>query len=175
MEIIGLTGKAGVGKDYLATNYLMDKNTILLAFGDILKQELINNYGLSIEELYINKTQETRFILQIYSNKLCKKSNENYFVDKLENMIKMFNIKGYNKFIITDVRFNNEAEMIKKYNGKIIKIINNNGNIERINNEKWTEEMKNDVSENGILLDYIDYVYYNEKNKFPTELINFIK
>lgn len=174
ITIIGLTGKAGVGKDYIAKNYLLDSKTLLIAFGDLLKMELINNFDYDIERLYIEKDQESRQVLQTYANKICRLKDPLYFVKRTFNMIIIFSMKGYTRFIITDIRLKEEAEFIKNLNGTVIEIVNSDGHEERMKKEIWTDEMKKDITEQGIDKKFIDFVYENKIGKDPFELLEFI-
>lgn len=210
IKIYGFSGKLGVGKNYVAEKIFGKKlyekgyNVHILAFGDLVKYELgsrfkkIENnliYEMTkvYEELFINKSAETRNKLQFYGTNFCR-NGENW---KIKDNFTMYNepdiwIKGlllqintilersYDNskdiFIITDVRFKNEAEFIKKLGGKIIKIdapIRNYNKLlseamKTFKSEKdindYIERIKNHSSETDLDTYTFDYVIANDIN-----------
>ena len=72
MKIIGLSGKMGSGKNYIAEKvlypYFKNKyNILIIGFGDLMKNELYaRDLTLMYDELYDKKTYETRNKLQQY-------------------------------------------------------------------------------------------------------------
>jgi len=170
MKVIGISGKMGCGKNYIAEKIIgqllndLGYNISFLAFADLLKYEIgsrIENIN-NIEEiqnkmdknyynLFVEKDSNTRNILQKYGTENGREAknkkieditlyyDENIWIKGLYLMMKNIYEKVYNKqkhiFIITDVRFINEADFIKSLNGKIIRVNAINRNINRINQE----------------------------------------
>ena len=138
--IIGLSGIAGSGKDSTA-NIIINKyqNWSKVSFANAMKNSAACMFGLP-RELLEGDTKESREwreqkldywseklgqdvtprnILQILGTELVRKHlNENFWVDRLELEIKKLTESGKN-VIITDVRFPNEAAMIKSLGGQI--------------------------------------------------------
>jgi len=153
-NIIGITGKAGSGKDTLA-NYLIDQGYIKLSFGSAVKDivSIITGWPRDFVE-GTNKDRHLRETLKHPDyNKTCRELmqyigtdlfrnqlDDNIWVNIIKNKIKTDNEN--NKFVISDVRFDNEAQMIKSIGGCIIHI-NRNDQI-----------VSNHISENGISLNY---------------------
>lgn len=131
--IIALTGLKGSGKDtvadYIVTKYGYKKET----FAEPLKNALKCLFGLNDNNLYENKESKLddwygvtpRQLMQYVGTellrdqmyKLIPELKKNIFVKNLENKIK----KGGN-FVISDLRMENEYELIKKYGGVVINI-----------------------------------------------------
>lgn len=138
--LVGITGRKRSGKDtigkYLAENY----GFIQLAYADTLKEVCKIVFGLSDEQLYGNKEKETvdeywkhtpREILQkvgteLFRNTLPKELNnieKDIWIRSIEKTIMNYIKDGHNKFVITDVRFQNELDFIKNNNGIMIKVV----------------------------------------------------
>jgi len=121
--LIGITGKLYSGKTTTA-NFIKDlyPNTILLAFGDCLK-EMIYNAGIcSKEELWDKKTKFSRMMLQKIGTEIIRKQvSDNFWVNKMTEKISKIDRKKL--IVIHDVRFQNEVDMIHFFHGKIIRII----------------------------------------------------
>ena len=131
MKIIGLSGKMGCGKNYIAEKILYPHfknyyNILIIGFGDLMKNELFaRDLTLSYDQLYDNKTFETRQKLQQYGTENGRdKYHQDIWVRGLDIQIETFRRRsGENSLvIICDVRFNNEYEYIKQKGGKIIRI-----------------------------------------------------
>ena len=127
MEIIGLLGHQGVGKNYISEKILPSllekKNYVVLAFADHFKIDCISKYNADYDKVYGEKDFETRKLLQ----KLGTEEGRNKFgydiwVKTMANWIKVLSSRGVERFIISDVRFENEIKWIHSLNGKIIKI-----------------------------------------------------
>lgn len=126
--IIGLIGKKKSGKDTIASMMLdilhddPEKINIVMttSFAAALKKEVCEGCGISYEYLTEHK-DNFRLILQgwgtNFRRQLC---GEDYWVKKVESEILMLNNTDY--VIITDVRFQNEADMIKKMSGYLIRV-----------------------------------------------------
>lgn len=138
--IIGLSGIASSGKDSTA-NIIIKKypNWVKVSFAKAMKdaasamfgfpRELLEGDTLESREWREQKSEywseklgqevTPRNILQILGTGLVRKHlHENFWVDRLELEIKQLTESGKN-VIITDVRFPNEAEMIRSLGGKI--------------------------------------------------------
>ncbi len=161
--IIGLSGKIGVGKNHIGEQIIGKKLYDLgykinfLSFGDLIKYEIGSRYDniMNLDNLnnvhkilFLEKTKESRKILQLYATEYGR-NGKNIRIDDatLYNnkhmwskglYLQMQNIlhKSYDKskeiFIICDVRFINEVEFIKMINGCVIRINANNRNHDKI-------------------------------------------
>ena len=138
--IIGLSGKKGSGKSYYTSYIIKTYNFIELSFAYPLKKSLELILNLSYDELYGEKKDSynnqyhcyNRELMQwlgteVFREEFNKKFNYNgsVWVDNVKNIILQNPNKNY---VISDVRFLNEIEMIKSLNGIIINIKDNNIN-----------------------------------------------
>ena len=156
MEIIGLMGHQGVGKNYIADLLLKNlptRNTIILAFADHFKVDCICKHKCDYNKVFGEKDFETRRLLQkVGTEEGRNKFGENIWISVIETWIKLLNERGVNRFIISDVRFVNEAEWVKKMNGILIKIdapkrFRIRLEKETNNNEELINQIKNHKSE----------------------------
>jgi CO dehydrogenase nickel-insertion accessory protein CooC1 len=111
VEIIGLLGHQGVGKNYIAEKILPkllpNKNTVVLAFADHFKIDCISKYGAEYDKVYGEKDFKTRKLLQkVGTEEGRNKYGDDIWIKTLDNWIKTLNSRGVERFIISDVRFN---------------------------------------------------------------------
>jgi putative hydrolase of the HAD superfamily len=127
-EIIGISGKMGSGKDYVAKNVILQllppKRTMIIGFADFLKVESIGKDKLSYERVFIKKDLESRKILQ---RRGTEEGRDRYGMDVwiviMGAFIKLHSERGIERFIIDDVRFPNELQYIKSIGGIVIRLI----------------------------------------------------
>lgn len=150
MHIVGLSGRKHSGKSELA-NFLISYNYEVINFADHMKElvstilgctidelnkdkELVSYYDLSnfikfvsietnISEEYIspffsNSFSTIREILQVLGTDIIRKYNPNWHINKTKALM-----KTEKKYVIGDVRFPNEKEMIESLGGKVYFII----------------------------------------------------
>ena len=187
MEIIGLLGHQGVGKNYIAEvvlpKLLSKKNTVVLAFADHFKIECITKHNADFDKVFGQKDYETRKLLQKVGT---EEGRDVYgydiWIKTLYNWIKILNSRGVERFIISDLRFPNEVEWIKSLKGKIIKInapnrYQNRLEIETGNDIEKINEIKSHPSE--LYIDNInlyDILVNNDYNdNIEDQLKQFIK
>lgn len=156
-KLIGLTGVARSGKDTCA-NFIEEfenKKVLRLYFSKILKDACKLLFNLTDEQLYGDKKEETltnwklhgqdvspRKLLQWLGTDILRNQVDMDFFKKhmIENITKGIEEK-YDFILVTDVRFDNEAELITQLGGKIY-------HIERPNNQKIN--LSDHASEKGI-------------------------
>ncbi len=187
MEVFGFIGNMGCGKNYIAEKVflpkLKSKPTLVMAFADHFKITAICFQNLEYEKVYGEKDEYTRKQLQQLGTELGRdKYGDAIWLKVLYNWMKVYNERGIERFIITDVRFENEVNFIKSLNGKIIKIEASDRNLERLMKESNNDKIKllelaNHRSETYIkeFKEY-DYLINNSKNNIENidKEINFI-
>jgi dephospho-CoA kinase len=138
--LIGLTGKIGSGKT-LSTEYFKCKGFTEYSFAEPLK-EIGKIFGFTDRQLYGSQTDklELHEYWNVSSRKFLQKVGTELFRETLPKLIPemnisesiwidLFKIKVKNSdvnYIISDIRFLNEAETVKKLGGIIIKLERNN-------------------------------------------------
>jgi hypothetical protein len=185
-NIIGICGKKYHGKDTIA-NHLVDKyGYIRIAFADPIKDICKIVFGLSYEQLNGNIKEKNdeywkvspRQLMQFIGTDLFRNNmssimpeiGEDIWIHVLLKKISDELLKNpHAKFVITDIRFENELYHITKLNGFIIKVQRNN----IINND-------NHVSESYIDKLNVDYIINNDDtiddlNNKINELLNSYK
>lgn len=173
--IIGLTGNKGVGKD-TAGAYLVEKYGFeRISFADKLKESAAAIFNIDREKWEKLKNDKTSFVtvgyynteseypgggevatitvrefLQRYGTEAHREVfGDNFWIHAAFD--KLYSTKSYLKYdyVITDVRFKNEANSIRMLGGKVIEI------------KRDTKEQDNHISEAGIPTEMIDGVILN--------------
>ena len=153
MKGILISGKARSGKDQSAIfikKYIekeLDKSVIIVKYGNFLKgflEKSLNWDG--------NKDEYGRYLLQYWGTDIIRKNYEYSFTDMMIALLKGI-CNQFDYFIISDVRFPNEVDEIKKY-FKCVSL-----RIDRDNNKSiLTRDQKAHLSE--IALDNYDFDAY---------------
>jgi hypothetical protein len=176
--IIGIVGYKGSGKDamadYLIENFQFEK----MAYAGTLKD--VCGILFDLEDKYFNNRQlkekkldfwglSPREILQKVGTDLFRKHfDEEFWVKLMENKIQNKLVDNPNANIVcSDVRFQNEADLIKKFGGKIIYIdrfefINDSHEAEQCNINNIDHIIKN----KGTLKEYYTMINNLIKNFF---------
>jgi hypothetical protein len=153
MKIIGISGKMGSGKDYIAQNYIIPyikKNMLqymCLSFADQIKINVICKNDIRYEDVFVNKSKETRRLLQIEGTENGRKQlGEDIWIKYHENWSKIHESRGIDILLTNDVRFKNEIEYIKAKGGMMIKVIAPDRTEERLRSEcKGNEKIYDDI------------------------------
>ncbi len=116
--IVGFTGKAYSGKT-TAASYLEGKGFRRLAIADPLKELAIEYFGLTYEDVYIEKPAHVRTLLQGLGSLIREMFNENFFIEELINRIKYSDSV---LFVIDDIRLPEEADIIRQMGGIVIRM-----------------------------------------------------
>jgi hypothetical protein len=173
---LGISGKLGVGKNYITENYIVPKiinkfsNSkrqivpYFFSFGSSVKVEMFSRDSsniLNYHNLFVEKTSETRNMIQEYAT---ENGRDVYREDmwiravNLWTIIQNLNLEIINKhldrklvplFVIEDVRFTNEYEYIRLVDGILVYIEAPGRNIQRLWHES-TATSRTHISENGL-------------------------
>lgn len=181
--IIGISGKMGSGKDFVCDNVIIPllesnpKNKVLkLCFSDQIKINTMTKNNVSFDSLYNNKTKETRLLLQKEGSD-ARTLDKNIWIKYVHNWIEIFNNRGFNIFVISDIRLLNEIEYINNNNGILFKVVSNTRNLDRLHKEtngdkKILNIIKNHASENEFdKYNNFDLIIDNENENLSTEQI----
>ena len=168
--IIPISGKAESGKDLTATLLKIElqkqgKRVLIINYGDQLKFLCQKYFGWNGE-----KDVNGRELLQKIGTEKVRSKNNNYWVDNVIELVKVFE-DDYDYVLIPDTRFANEIERWDN-DYEFISL-----RIERLNHEnKLTQEQRLHISE--IALDTYDFDYCikcETKEEKEQEVIKFIK
>jgi len=117
-ELIGITGFKRSGKDTVAQILVELEGYVRLAFADALKQEVAAFLGISLDELERGK-ETWRSVLQLHG--CAARAVDSY------HWIKLVEDKWYancpKRAVISDVRFENEAEWVHLLGGTILRTV----------------------------------------------------
>lgn len=151
IDIVGLSGKIGSGKDHIARQYFKPHGYYNFSLAWHFKVWLAGKGEATYEEVFHTKPPHVRDLLQkegtergrmVYGNDV--------WVNTMVNWMELLSDSwGINKFIVPDVRFKNEVAAIQSRGGRVIRIIAPER--EKIANP--TEEARNHISE----IDLDDY------------------
>lgn len=188
MILIGISGKKGVGKNYISEKYIVPYfikkynelfpskiiSPYFISFGTCVKAEL---YGrkteLDFEKLMINeKTKLLRKQLQEYGTDIGRGGyGKDIWIRQVDfwmkNHIYSLECSGMTDlyvplFVIQDIRFENELEFIQNFpNALIIRVISEKRNSKRCLRE--SNKIKDEhISETSLLNVSFPYYIYNE-------------
>lgn len=121
VHIIGLSGRAGSGKDYIARNYILPYGFFSWAFAWPLKTLMIGKELGTFEELFVTKPLDKRKLMQYEGTDNYRHNyGDNIWVNSTAAWLTLLNeFAGVNGFVISDARFPNEIEFIQSMGGKV--------------------------------------------------------
>lgn len=135
LKLVAFTGKKTSGKtlsaDYLVKKYGFIKVNFKDALIDEVKEKfprtmgiLVETYGRKdIDDLFSKPyPRAIRSILEEYGTEVVRDVDVNHWVKKWRERL---DTTSGNQIVVDDVRFENEANEVKKFNGKIIRISRN--------------------------------------------------
>jgi phosphomevalonate kinase len=154
--LIGVSGKLGSGKDYITNHVIIPViekigyRYLQCAFADQIKINVMTKNGISYEDVYENKTPESRRLLQTEGTEIGRTQDRNIWVKYLDNWIKVHENRGISVYIISDVRFKNEFYYVKAEEniGLMLKIVARNRNEERLVKESQGDSIVYDKIKN---------------------------
>jgi hypothetical protein len=170
--LIGLAGNLGCGKNFIGEKLLSKKlvNCLVIGFGDHVKVEASRLFGFEYHELFIEKNEKSRKRLQRYATEENRDTlGSDTWINALNMWVQLFSTRGFDNFIIPDVRFENEADFIKKNGGILIKVVAPDRTWEKALQETKGDSEKaktllNHSSEKGISNEYFDLILDNTKD-----------
>jgi len=173
--IIGIAGKKRSGKDTTADiiKCYSGNKVKTFAFATILKEVIQKVFLISDEEMNNQKEVKIerlgyspRQLLQQFGDHF-REINPNVFIDYMDHIIS----SQVKTVIITDVRFDDECQFIKKHNGVIIGIDAE----ERLS--ALRARVDNHITEKGVSKDLVDFWVTNNgtKEEFKDKMIKLIK
>jgi hypothetical protein len=128
-QLIGLSGKAQCGKNYLARHALIPLGYLPIALADHFKVDAVVRDGAPMDEVFFSdKSPATRDLLQRRGTEEGRwVLGEDIWIRTLEAWISAHVSKGWRRFVVTDVRFANEAEWVKMMGGHVAQVVGRGG------------------------------------------------
>lgn len=164
VQLIGVTGKKFNGKDTIGNYLISNHQYVRLSFADPLKEALKCIFGFTDEQLYGNLKEVVDEYWGVSPRDVMKYIGTDVFRNKMEQLIpdikndiwirvverQILQLRKTDpnvKIVITDVRFPNEINLIKKYNGQIIKVNRQsvNNKIDHHESEKYIDSLYCDI------------------------------
>lgn len=163
-QVLGLSGKAGSGKDYVYKHYLRRRDFFQVSLAWHFKADLIGKSAITFEEAFVTKPPKIRTMLQLVGTEL----GRNIYGDKVwcNTLIAWMNIFnfhwGIDRFVIPDVRFKNELEFIQSdLGGRVVRIIAPE-RTERMNMDVVQRSHPSESEMDSITDDRFDGILFND-------------
>lgn len=175
--LIGITGKAGAGKDTLAELMWKGLGFTRLAFADPLKRAAQEIFGLSDAQTWSCDLKELdipywgmspRRMFQLLGTEAMQPTfGREVWIKRWQLAYEL--IKDSDHVVVPDVRFDTEALMIRERGGFIVRV-------ERNGDTNLSSQAQQHASENGLTMT-IDLVIHNqgEPQEMMDTLLDFIK
>ena len=134
MHLIGLTGYAGTGKDSVREILETDHEFCGLAFAEPIRAmlvELFSSNGIGSEWIYERELKEQvipelgvsyRHMAQTLGTEWGRNLQPDFWLRIAQSYLLDLEEQGHTHFVISDVRFCNEAEWVRKNGGVIWRI-----------------------------------------------------
>lgn len=119
--LLGITGKSKHGKDEIAIILEGAYGFKKASFAAAVKDFVMKHLGFSHDEVYVNRTPESRNALQGVGDGCREEFGHSVWVDKAFKRWGIYNTKE--AIVFSDCRYPNESESIKKEGGFIIRVI----------------------------------------------------
>ena len=172
--LIGVSGKLGSGKDYITNHVIipviekMGYRYLQCAFADQIKINVMTKNNISYEDVYENKTPDSRRLLQVEGTEVGRTQDKNIWVKYLDNWVKVHENRGINVYIISDVRFKNEYYYVKGEDriGLMLRVVAPNRNQERL--------LRESKGDNDLLSKISSHASECDLDDFPNDMFDMI-
>lgn len=148
LEVIGISGKAGSGKDWIANRFLRSQGYYNFSYAWHLKVWLVGKGLATHEEVFVTKPPHVRKLLQEEATERGRMVyGEDIWTETANEWLRVFSEDwGITKFVIPDIRFVNEINAVHKLGGKVIRV----EAPKRVAKNGLTPEARNHISETGL-------------------------
>lgn len=159
--LIGVSGKQRAGKDTVADYLVRYHGFKKVSLADPLKKLAVEYFGLSYKDVYETKPEKVRKVLQ-YLGKVGREVDKDFWIKKA-----LSRYHPSEDWVISDVRFKNEAQHIKNLEGILIRIEADRD----VREQRGLLYNEDDVSETD--LDDYKYFDYYVFNNYDVESLYF--
>ncbi|TFH49103.1 MAG: hypothetical protein E4H01_04970 [Lysobacterales bacterium] len=168
MNIVGISGKAGSGKDFLAKTVFAPAGFKSWSLAWHFKVWLAGQGQATYEEVFHTKPPHVRDLLQQEGTERGRNVyGENIWCDTAAMWITLLHeVWGADRFVIPDIRFPNEVAMVQRLGGKVIRLCAP----ERVATSSLLAEARAHPSETA-LDNYMDFdlIVFNDPGDTPLE------
>lgn len=116
-KLILVHGKARSGKGEVAKRLCEKYGYVEVGFADYLKELAVEVFGWSMDEIWTNRTPESRKFMQLLGNEIGRAKNPNFWIVKLAERLKG-KYKDKN-VVVSDLRYENEAVWGRNSGGQL--------------------------------------------------------
>lgn len=133
MRIIGITGKAGSGKDWLANTIRTEVaesglTYLRYALAWPIKNELIARGECTFDEAHFTKPPRVRDRLQQFGTEQGRNVfGADYWLRHADNWMQLFADQGIDGVVVPDCRFANEIDWVHARGGKVVRMLHGPG------------------------------------------------
>lgn len=167
--IIGFCGAKGSGKDtgFKLLDQLYPGKFERIAFADPIKNTICDIFNLSYDELNVLKRVDNIGLISYSDDTIYGQLSGRDLVRKIGMMMRNYDENQFNEyvdnsiinnpntnFVITDVRFNNEVELIHKHNGILIRVDRDDCPYDNHITEQKITDVDYVINNNYSLVDY---------------------
>jgi dephospho-CoA kinase len=127
--VLGIYGRMQSGKSTIANILVNGFGFIEVAFATSLKDMLVKAHICTYDEVYKEKTAYSREMMQKIGTDLVRyQIDPNFWCSELTKTIMDLYAHGLKKIVVSDIRFQNEYDLVKKYfKGTILKVERDTG------------------------------------------------
>lgn len=163
ISLVGLTGPAGCGKDTVADLLERHHHFAKIALADPLKRGLEAMFGWQRHQWLNRNWKEAvdpdlgfspRKAMQTLGTEWGRGMNDELWIKvctrQTKKLMDMSMLHQYNGVVVSDIRFENEADMIRQQGGVVIHLTRQN-----------IANVRHHTSENGIEFDRKDFLVHN--------------
>lgn len=145
MNIIGLSGNAGSGKDFLTDRFFTPLGYYKFSLSWHFKVWIVGQGKATHKEVFVTKPPHIRKLLQEEGTERGRMIyGQNVWCDVMGEWFRVLEENcGIHKFIVPDIRFINEVEYVQSLGGVVFRIISPT----RVLNNGLSTEAKNHISE----------------------------
>ena len=125
LRVIGLAGKAGSGKDYLARRVLRPVGFLPFSMAWHMKAFIVGTGRATLEEVFVTKPPSVRTLLQQEGTENGRlKYGEDVWCNTVVTWLGLFREHwGVDRIVIPDIRFPNEVAMVRNLGGKVVRVV----------------------------------------------------
>lgn len=130
MIVVGFSGKLNAGKDTAADAICEMRTVQRLAFAKPLKDTVMKMFDLSKEQVFTDKkdvidlrwNKTPRQLLQWFGTDVIRNYDPDHWVKLMRMRLETLRDSGTQIVVVTDVRFDNEADLLREFGATIVRI-----------------------------------------------------